>query len=246
MLVIHPDYDRLHFVGDSLTAAFWYTGLVTLINASNEGVRQRSARVVGRQSRTVGIVGKSRAVISPRSISVTTSGVSGDRIANIAADVPGRITSFAPTVIVIDCAINDSTDIFNTLTTEAAVMVTWGTFLTAVAAANPNARIAITSTFCRGENWGVGPLWNNSGTNQTDLVQDSLNAALAALAAARGYEFIDFRAALLAGEAINNTPSPGVHFGIYALNDGGLALHPNAAGAVLMCATAFTHFQVAA
>jgi hypothetical protein len=63
------------------------------------------------------------------------------------------------------------------------------------------------------------------------------------VAAARGYEYIDFRAAMLAWEIANNTPAPGTN-GVGTLNDT-FFLHPTpTTAAAVMGAAAFAHFTI--
>jgi len=252
MLSLHPEYDRVVCAGDSLSVfggvqwAISTGGFADQVNAATISV-PRGARLSGRPGRiAAGRAGRNRT--PARALNVQMTGIGGQRIADILTNIAAQVTTPKPTVLILDCAVNDSTDIHNSTQTVNGYLTTLGQVTDGVLSALPTCKIAITSTWARGENWGVvngAPGFNNFGTNVTDDAQAAINAGIQTFCSQRGFEFIDFRAGLAAAEGVANAPAPGAHDGVYCLVEGGnLGLHPNAAGCVLMGTFAIGHFTV--
>lgn len=201
---------RWHFVGDSITFLGWF-------------------------SEPGGFVDQIQALIGG-SIVVTSSGLGGDTVVNIASRVHERIAIYRPDVIVVEYGVNDTAAIPPTPTT-GTFQAAYDSILVGCRAECPNAQILCISIFVHFEQWLSGPLrWAPSSAGQIDVY----NSQIAASAATYGAAYSDVRAAALLYEQANNTPEPGAAAGILTSD----SLHPTSAGKILMGTTAMAQVVV--
>lgn len=184
--------DRVVFVGDSITENGWYA-------------------VAGGLIAQLGALGASLTVIN--------SGVSGNKVADLAAAVPARVTNYNPNVVVIFIGANDA----SAGTPPATFRASYDSLISKIVAFAPGVQIVCLSILCQGE------LWSTSGPsfagNAFDSTITSLNAEIAG-AAAGCATYVDIRTQGARYEAEVNTPAPGAASG-FLTSDG---LHPNATG----------------
>jgi lysophospholipase L1-like esterase len=235
---------RVHFVGDSITSAgwTWYAvagGFVDQINAALPlaPVPFRAATVSGRQATNSG-----RSAVSSSlqyiPLSVTASGVAGNKVADILADVPGRITNYNPEIVVLEVGINDAM-VGGTI---PDFRVSYDALLDAVITWNSAVKILCISAWMNGETWVSNPLrWAGLGANNRI---DAVNAEIAASCTARSANctYADIRSPTLIYESLHNTPEPGVVFGVLA--DAPDGVHPNTTGKIQMGTYAFAYVTV--
>lgn len=238
-------------VGDSITAAGWPTvsgGLVDQINDQIPVVDEpRYSTLAGGASTSTLAGGASRAsvasVATHSTINVINSGVAGNKAADIAADVAGRITDHAPDVMVLLIGVNDAIN----ATSLASFQTSINTILSTTHSALPTCQIVVLSILWWSEQWAAGPVWNNfydpppSNPTYTPSIAE-YNAILQSECAAVGGTYIDTRAPALAYEVANNTPAPGDVSGILTQD----RIHPNATGQFQMgnwCIGSFTVTQ---
>lgn len=113
----------------------------------------------------------------------TNSGVLGARLASVfLGNEATYVTAFSPTILIIQIGINDE----NLPTTTPTFISQLTTFTNACVAANPGLRIVLVSTWLRGTT-------RPSGSNSDDVIIDAYVAAEAALAASKGWPFVDVR-----------------------------------------------------
>lgn|SRR5678815_1983766 len=215
--------DQVVFVGDSITAAAWMSvtgGLVDQINAQIPVVNMpRVATVAGGAAIATLAPGARAATVAAVStqsvIRVVNSGVPGNKAADIAADVAGRITNYNPNVVVMLIGVNDAVNV----TSLASFQTSIHTILSTTRAALPSCKIVVLSILWWSEQWAAGPVWNNfydpppSNPTYTPSIAE-YNAILQSECAAVSGTYIDTRAPALAYEAANNTPAPGAVQGI--------------------------------
>ncbi len=236
MINIRPG-NRLHFVGDSITAFGWYLGMETVLDAAVLALPQteRLSTNSGRPGYNVGTSGSHVNTVANNPLVYTSSGVVGNKVADIATDVPTRILAFNPTIVFLEVGINDAI----ASTNQGAFTASYFSILQQVKAWNANTQILCVNELCFGEQWIAGPppQW---GANVQDNFIASQNQAIAAVANAFAADVADVRAACLVQEVALNSPAPGAVFGIMTSD----AVHPNAAGKAMMCSTALAFCNV--
>jgi lysophospholipase L1-like esterase len=162
------------------------------------------------------------------------SGVSGNRLFNIAADVPGRITQYNPTVVIIACEIND---VINGFRTDLQSQTDLTTIITQTRAAIPSVRLLFVAALTHGELWTTGPVGNNAD----DALIDSKTAALQTTCDTLSVCFANPRATLWQWEQANNLSN--VASGPSILTSDGI--HPNDNGKLWLSAVAFSKIAFA-
>lgn len=233
MLTCRPA-QHWHFVGDSITAFGWYAaggGFVSQVNASIASLPSTVSPGVN-VGASFGIAASSAGTarnlpVNPTQLSVTSSGVVGNKIADIEADVPGRITNFNPDVIVIEVGVNDV--IGGTAGTDFST--SYASVLDQIIAWNPTRQIGCVSILCYGEQWQAGG--DHWGPNTLDAQIADFNGRILAAANTRGATYIDMRTPLGVWETQNNLPGPpGTATGNFT--NSGDPVHPSGAGQTLM------------
>ncbi len=238
---------------DSLTATLWYDGrdnasseghpnLPDLINANWAVVRR--AHCTGRRCVSTGRNATSAVVENPgKSITVVNSGVSGNRIADVLADLNARVIAHAPDVIWFFCTLNDATGKLGAVSpTDLTVyMASVASFVTQVRAALPNCQIIMLGAMCDGELWADNPPRFSGNSLDTNI--DAFNTALHAYAVATdGCYWAGIRDWAAGYESVHNTPAPGVATGI--ITRPGDGAHQRQVGALAMDAWAYTQVSV--
>lgn len=233
--------DRVHFPGDSITAFGWFSqagSLVDQVNATwaTPPMARIAARATGGRAVATGGMAVGQLVQpTQRAISVTSSGVVGNKASDIAADVTNRIIVFNPTVVILDVVINDAIQGTNATAFQASI----DSIVSQTQTALPGVKIMLVSALCYGEQYLAGPAW---GANSSDGFILADDAALQAVAVKYNQYYADIRTPLLAYEAVHNTPQPGAVFGIVT----GDNTHPiSPTGQVLMGTWAFAGVSVA-
>lgn len=233
--------DRVHFCGDSITAFGWFGptgGLVDQINATwpTPAMATIPGHCTGTVATCTGTTGKAQ-LDQPgkKAITVTSSGVVGNKAADIAAAVASRIVAFNPTKVVLEVVINDAIG----GTDPTAFQASYDSIIAQTLAALPSVKFLCVSALCYGEQWLPGPAW---GANSSDSNILALDAAIQAVVAKYSMSYVDLRAPLLVYEAANNTPQPGAVFGVVTADN----THPIiTSGQVLMSTWAFAGVAVA-
>lgn len=232
--------DRVHFCGDSITAFGWFSqtgSFVDQINATwaNPAAAPIPAASTGTAAKSTGTTSVVQSAQPTRkSISVTSSGVVGNKAADIAAAVASRIVAFNPTKVVLDVVINDAIG----GTDPTAFQASYDSIIAQTIASLPSVKFLCVSALCYGEQWLPGPAW---GANSSDGLIVSLDTAIQAVVTKYSMSYVDLRAPLLAYEAVNNTPQPGAVFGVVTADN----THPIIpAGQVLMGTWAFAGVSV--
>lgn len=227
--------DRLHIVGDSITAFKFHDapgGLRDLIQRANPAAvpaiagRSGIGAIVGRSG--VGATsGRTGTWASNSSLALTASGGAGNRIADINGAIAGRITAFNPTKLIIECAVNDAT----LGTVPATFLSTYQSVITAALAANVGlTQIGMMTAMCSGELWAAGGSpW---GANANDTAIANINAQLDTLVTNNpGVCFkLDVRTPLGLWLQTHAPGPPGAASGV-TTSDG---THPNGLGNVLL------------
>lgn len=210
--------DRLHVVGNSITFFGFASATGSLfdqINATwpNPAMSQNPGRSTG--SSGVVVSGANGAVVATqptrKQTTDTTSGVPGNKAADIAAAVASRIVAFNPSKLIIEVGINDQ----QASTNPAAFAASYDSIVTQTQSALPSCQIMCLSLLSFNEQWVAGPAW------PADSVV-TYNNAIQTVCTNRGCTYVDLRAPLLAYEVINNSPPPGAGSGIET-SDG---IHP--------------------
>lgn len=187
---------RWHFVGDSITADLikWFTRSI----ANGDPVANY-------------FVDQLNALVGGAGVTVTSSGIAGDRAVWLASQVHERIAIFSPDVVVVLIGIND----IRVGTSSAVIGAAYDSILYGVRAELPNAQILVVSMFLFGEQWLSGPLrWAPGSDNNISAG----NTQIAASAATYGAAYADIRDSALLYEQANNTPEPGVDLGVLTWN----------------------------
>jgi len=200
--------DRVVFVGDSNTANGYYAEAGGLIDQ-------------------LGPLGDS--------LTIVNSGVGGNKIADIEADVAARITDHNPDVVVLWVGVNDA----SAGTLAAAFRADHDSTLAQILAWDPTVQIVCVSILLSGELWSsVGPAFAG---NAFDAAIDALNVEIAASAAAAGVTYVDIRTPGALYESQVNLPEPGNTLG-FLTNDG---LHVFGVGEVLVGTWIFPFLDLA-
>jgi hypothetical protein len=224
-----PRASRCHFLGDSRTVDGWFSsngGLLDQLHAAWIAIDVARA---GTPSGTPLRFDTISAGTAPgaQNVVVTQSGVSGNKVADILADVPNRFTVFNPDVCFLWVGINDviNATALGTFTTQ------YGSLLDAMHAAKPNCQIVVMSDPFYGEQWvATNPLtWFLTGATGPTF---GFNATTAALAVARpSYcTYVELSGPALIYESTHNPPAGagGADGGIISRTGDIHGLHPNA------------------
>lgn len=234
----------LLFVGDSRTAQAYFAvadGLIDQINAQIPTVVAPRYSSLGGGATASSLAGGATMstvadVTIHNVVRVVNSGVGGNKTADIAADVPGRITDHDPDVVVLFVGINDITfgvPLEDTLDNYESI-------LTQIRAWSPTVPIVCVSELWYGEQWLSGPLrWSN--TPDYDAAIDAVCSGYAALASTYSATSIDVRSPFLVYESVNNVPEPGARG--FTSDDG---LHPGPVGQLQLCNEMISSFTVIA
>lgn len=178
---------RWHFVGDSISADLikWFTKSVANGDPDANYFTNQLETLVG------------------GAVTVTSSGIAGDRAVWLASQVHDRIASFSPDVVVVMIGIND----IRVGTSSAVIGAAMGSILYGIRAECPAAQILVVSMFLMGEQWLSGPLrWAPASDNNITAGNTQIQAA----ATTYGAAYADVRDSALLWEQANNTPEPGV------------------------------------
>lgn len=203
--------------GDSITIeGSWIEAFARLFQTAVPIARHRG-QVTGRAGRVI----SGRAGIA-RSIVIWNVGVSGNKIGDL--NVATQIAPFRPRFVFMFFGVND---VWPVPTPGPAFEATYSAKLAQIAALPTSPVIFVINIFCRGEQWlnVPPPAW---GANADDAIILDLNNRIAVVTALHNGQPVDVRSALLAGEAIYNTPAPGVATGVFckdAIPNPGV--HPN-------------------
>lgn len=237
---------RFVFVGNSITKRGWFSATESTDSGTDLLMQQiapsnTSLNVNSFQGTNISMA-TARAQPA-RGLTAINSGVNGDTIADIEADIAGRITNFAPDVVVIEVGINDATAIPDPTPVED-FRASYDNVLETVQEALPDVQIVCVGMLCDGELWAESPSPHFAG-NPSDAAIDLLEAQIQESAEAHGAYYIDVRTAGAVAESVLNTPAPGVNTGILTVDEsrpeGGV--HPNATGQRLMSDEASAAFS---
>lgn len=189
----YQDGTRIVFLGDSITAFEWF----------DNGVPDA-------------LLPQLNATISPGSIVAINSGVAGNKIADIQADIAGRVIAHNPDIVVIEAGTND---VGNTELPD--YQASWLSVLAQIRAWKPDIPIVVLSIFLIFEQWqtfnGTPRLhnFNDEGGGATKTIEAYNDAARGTLGSISPHAaWVDLRAPALAYEVANNTPEPGAPSGI--------------------------------
>lgn len=238
--------DRVHFLGDSLTAGFsgikWFDAsgsggadnfLARLNGALNSLALPDIARRTGQPSKV--IAGTSRVTNSPRNVQSSDIGASGQGIDYFNTNFAATVTAFLPIqVLFFQVGVNDAASGHNLGTFQTAAQA----FLTSCLAANAAMRILWIGCMSHGEIWQgtpAAPVW---GGNDIDAAQDAINNEISIACTAKGATYVDWRAPLLTYETINN---PGKVASGIATSDG---THQNQAGQAFQASATMPYLSI--
>jgi len=224
--------DAMVAVGDSLTAKIWYdgcdgvnyspdgTGLLDVANATWS--RYYLGAAAAGSSVPCTMVGSSpyTAVTMPserpaKNLVWTNSGLSGDGIVNLEANVASRITTYisgtgTTSVVLLFIGINDGVGDGNGMIgpTDTGVFATkYESVITQIKAAKAATKIVCITPLSAGEMWGTSggvPVYTgNSGSHDTTI--DTMCATIRTLAATYSTGLVDLRTLGARYQSIHNT-----------------------------------------
>lgn len=214
---------RTLFTGDSIsvptggTGTAWYDSAVASINAYYAAHPRfeaaRGGSVSGTQARNTGVPATLNNVADLR-MEVFNSAVAGSQMVDLYNNRSTRIYAYAPLdAVVIRVGVND-----------VPIGGSWATTYTSLitdmrATLGSSLYVVLHAVLCRGELWQAGPAW---GPNADDNAIAAVNTAMSGVASANNCVFVDDRANLLAWEAVNNAPAPGIASGKFTSD----TIHP--------------------
>jgi lysophospholipase L1-like esterase len=230
--------DRVHVVGDSITQFGWATAAGSFFAQVNATWATPALAPIYASSSGGKVVASGGAVVIANSqpqgkaITATTSGVSGNKVADIQSAVASRIVAFNPTKLIIEVGIND----FLASTDPTAFGISYDSIVTQTLSALPSCQIMCLSLLTFNEQWAAGPAWPGVA------IDSAYDPAIQTVCTNRGCTYVDLRTPLLAYEVAHNTPGPpGVATGIVT-SDG---IHPIVtSGQVLMGTWVFANVTV--
>jgi lysophospholipase L1-like esterase len=227
------------FVGDSITKAGWFDENQSTQGATNLLVQQIYPRVsaLSANASPVSISLSSVTAQGAPAIRAINSGVNGNTVANIEADIAGRITNYFPDIVVIEVGINDAAAV-PVPTPILDFRASYDNILATVKATLPSVQIVCVGILSDGELWAASPTPHFAG-NTYDTEIEIFEAQIAASAAAHGAAYVSVRTPAALSESTLNTPAPGIAAGILTLD----GVHPNATGQVLMSTAVRTAFS---
>jgi len=220
---------RFVFVGDSITNAGWFDAAQSTQGGTNLLMQQIAPR-----NTSLAVNGSpqnlrpSAGASSARGVLAIKSGVNGNKISDIEANIAGRITNYFPDVVVLEAGINDAAAVPDPTPTPT-FRASYDNVLATVIATLPSVQIVCLSCLCDGELWNASPSPHFAG-NAFDAFIETIDGQIQASALAHGAYYVDVRTALALSESTLNTPAPGVASGILTLD----GIHPNATGQRLM------------
>ena len=214
------------FVGDSITFEGWFSAEQSTVSGTDlladqlspVAVQPRPGSVSGTVASATGNVGSVASVVGGNQIYAINSGVSGNKAADIAANVASRITNYNPQAIVLYVGVNDIGG------NQAAFGASYASILSQITAWNPAVPVVCLSILSYGEQWQFPPLLWYSGETGTQIPQ--YNAYIQSAAASAGATYVNLSTAALNYEQVHNAPQIGAFSGILT-RDG---IHPLAVG----------------
>lgn len=223
--------DRIVFCGDSITDQGVFNPAVAMINEQlSDRVSCPAVAVSGRAFAPSAAQRAVSATAPQNPIVPIMSGVPGDEISSIAADIPGRITNYNPDVVVLFVGVNDCL----VATNLASFNSSYDTVLAGIASYG-NVPTMCVSIFEINEQWVSGPVrWDNhydpppsnpSFTPSIAEYDSEIQTAVDDTTLTQA-EFLDLRADTLVYESQINTPEPGAADGVLT-SDG---IHPTPKG----------------
>jgi lysophospholipase L1-like esterase len=215
--------DKMVMFGDSIsTGSGWWGPYVTQINAAY--TRAGTAFVNSTGAVTTGgtVTVSSASAAANYSPTVIGKGVVGNKVSDLQARVAADVIALSPTVVIIECGVNDLilATPTGTLATNAANL------LSTIKASLPTVRLAWVGILCYGENY-PDTTWGATVNNYNTVLRTAIEDA--------GGTYIDVRTPQQTYESIYNVPPPGVIQGILCSD----TVHPNATGVQLMSDTAW-------
>lgn len=222
--------DVVVFCGDSITDQGVFRPAVLALNEQLPDRRSAAAVAVSGRALATGSGRAVAATVPEDPIVPIMSGVPGDEISSIAANVPGRITDYNPDVVFLFVGVNDCL----VATPLANFNASYDTVLAGIRA-YADIPVCCLSIFEIGEQWVSGPLrWDNhydpppsDPTFTPSIAQYDTQIQTAVTdSTLSNAEFLDLRAPTLAYEAAHNTPEPGAADGVLTYD----GVHPNARG----------------
>lgn len=254
---VHPG-DPVVMVGDSITAQGWYSDTASLVGGTGLLVNQILPPLVGpRRAVVTGNVGLVAAGARPSSVASVTgggqinainSGVSGNKIGDIEAAIPARITNFSPKVVVIEVGVNDNRGLNTGVPTPLATFrASYDNVLATTISAIPTVKIVCIGIIFIQEKWATGPppVFSgnpydvSSGGGFTPSITE-YNTEVQGSCVGHGGTYVDVRTPAALQESISNTPAPGAVDGVLSLAADGV--HPSAAGQLVMSTAAAAAF----
>jgi lysophospholipase L1-like esterase len=217
--VTAPPATTVVFAGDSITAFGWYTPLVDTILPATAGPTAR--------------------------VNAINSGVPQNKVADIEGSVSSRITSYDPSVLVLEVGVNDCRGLNTGRPTPLATFrASYDNILATTQVSNPTVKIVCIGILLVAEHWSATPSPQITGNpydeGSTTPSIDDYNAEIAASCAAHGGSYVDVRGAAAVAESTMNTPAPGAVDGVLTLPGDGV--HPTAAGQLVMSKAAAAAF----
>ncbi len=226
--------DTIVFAGDSITAQpiAWYAapgGFLDQVNAAFPPQSTYRVTVVGPR----GVVADTTKAGKVSQVTVINAGLSGAKIDQL--DVAVSVAPYLPQLVVLAYGVNDC----HQNTNPATFATTYDTKCDEILAVSSSPQILALNILCEGEQWAAGPVWPSTTFNDRIV---PLNAAIATVGTALAFPVVDQRGLLLAWEAINNAPAPGVDTGAFCL-DASVGVHPKYEYRPLMGTWAFAEVE---
>lgn len=229
-LALQPG-DKISAFGDSITAGVgqgpWYnaTYLPTVNAAYVRAVTVLSTSLASATTKIASASTSPSLAAADYRPTVLNAGVSGDTVAMMLARVNADVISHAPTVIIIECCVNDAKN----GTSLGTFATTVSSLISTIQSALPTARIMWIGAFCFGETYPAAG---------TDTLVPSYNAVIVAACASSGITYVDVRTPQQAYEAAHNAPPGSVDTGIACFDATPPGVHPSAAVGQVIFGTA--------
>jgi hypothetical protein len=224
----YPRGNKSHFLGDSRTVDGWWLALGAFLDQLHAAWGALDASpMTSPAAPRIDLIGGVGRVPGAQGIRTTQAGVSGNKVADILADIPGRFTAFAPEYCFLWIGINDVIGATNPVTFATQ----YASLLDGMHAAVPGCQIICMSDPFYGEQWvATNPLtWFLTGATGPNF---GYNAITAPIVAARPSfcTYVELSGPSLIYESTHNPPAGagGADGGIISRLGDIHGLHPNA------------------
>ncbi|MES2339286.1 MAG: GDSL-type esterase/lipase family protein [Pseudomonadota bacterium] len=252
---------KIVVVGDSITFQGWFSDTESLVGGTGLLVNQlipplRGARpgVLAGNASTLAAgaqIGRVGSVTGGGQVAAINSGISQNKVADIEAAIPARITNYNPAVVIVEVGVNDNRGLNSGIPTPLATFRTsYDNVLATTLSTLPSVRIVCVSILLIQEHWATGPppIFSGnpydvpSGGGFTPSITE-YNTEIQGSCVAHGGTFIDVRTPAALAESTMNTPAPGAVDGV--LTGAADGIHPSAAGQLIMSTAVAAAFVAA-